>query len=57
MGFTMSDLSPATLGYVQTLASTAVALGLNDCSDSRYSLTVNSVTDDGVCRRVATTEK
>lgn len=36
MGFTMSDLSPATLGYVQALASTATVLGLSNCSDTRY---------------------
>lgn len=36
MGFAMSDLSPATLGYVQALASTATVLGLSDCSDTRY---------------------
>ena len=36
MGFAMSDLSPATLGYVQALASTATVLGLGDCSDTRY---------------------
>ena len=36
MGFAMNDLSPATLGYVQALASTATVLGLSDCSDTRY---------------------
>ena len=32
----MKDLSPTTLGYVQSLAGIANALELRDCSDTRY---------------------
>ena len=32
----MADLSPAVKGHVQSLAATSLALGLDDCSDTRY---------------------
>lgn len=38
LGLTMAVLSPATKSHVHNLAATSLALGLGDCSDSRYGL-------------------
>ena len=36
LGLSLGDLSPTAKGYLQSLASTALALDLGECSDTRY---------------------
>ena len=40
VGVSVSDLSPSAVKCLQSVASTAVALGTKDCSDTRYTCIV-----------------
>lgn len=37
LGVAMNELSPVSKGHVQNLAAASLALGLGECSDTRYS--------------------